>query len=889
MKLNFELQNVLGAVYRKGDLLFATDGVTLLAPVGNRLNRMNLQKHISRSIDTKLELNISVLCLSPDNSMLLIIDEEGSCVILHAVSHTLLHTHRFNGQVYCAKFSPDSRKLAVANDSNVLVFDSPAKTRTLNAFSQQRILYGAQDHVVHLDWSTDSRVLLASSKDMNTRLYAACDARLKQLVIHSLASQNDCIVASYFEPSSLDCFNIGKNGVICVWQCDTALSDLEEKNENDNDEEDQPEKLKYRRVGKYNYKDSLESGRVRVTCAVYHKDTHILVTGFDSGTFTVHEMPDFKLMHSLNIKEAGPITSLAFNNTGDWIALGAGEKGQLIVWEWRSESYILKQAGHFLAGTTSVAWTPDGVYITTGGDDGKVKVWTVGSGHCYATFDEHSSVVTGVSTAKNVIVSSSLDGSVRAFDLHRFRNFRTFTTPEPVQFSCVDIDSSAELVCAGCNDNFDVFLWSVQTGRLLDTLSGHEAPVCSIEFKPGGVTLATGSWDKKTKLWGVTEDFRETIDIGNEVTAIAWKLDGSQLAVADLNAKITFWAAAEAEQEGNIDGKPYLGYARSKTDKISGKKGADSKIFTSLVYSADGSLLLAAGNSPNICLFHVEQEVLVKTFIVTKNRSLDTLNEFLDRRKMTEWGSLALVEKNDEGNDVSLKLPGVRKGDFSGRRASPDVRISQVSWSNTGRQFVAASTDGIMVFSLDQDKNFNPIDLEIEITPNKVFESLKSKDYFAALTYALKLRESSIIRETIENVPVPNIDVIIQQLTIDRVEDLIRWITAEIEKTKHVHFYVLWCKKLLFKHGQTLKSVIGSKTGGETLSIDRDLNRALKSLWNKLSPIVNHNRHLFDYILNCKKENSNTDKVAEREEKMDDSDNEDDDDEDEEILMSEVC
>lgn len=244
------MQNVLGAVYRKGDLLFASDGVTLLAPVGNRLNRMNLQKHSSKCVDTKLELNITVLCLSPDKSMLMVIDEQGSCSILHAISHTLLHTHRFNGRIYCAKFSPDSKKLAVANDSNVLVFDSPAKTRTLNAFSQQRILYGAQDHVVHLDWSSDSRVLLASSKDMNARLYAACNARLKQLVIHSLASQNDCIVSSYFERSSLDCFSIAKNGVVCVWQCDTALSDLEEKDKNDIEEEEgdkeDPEKIKFR-------------------------------------------------------------------------------------------------------------------------------------------------------------------------------------------------------------------------------------------------------------------------------------------------------------------------------------------------------------------------------------------------------------------------------------------------------------------------------------------------------------------------------------------------------------------------------------------------------------------------------------------------------------------
>ena len=46
--------------------------------------------------------------------------------------------------------------------------------------------------------------------------------------------------------------------------------------------------------------------------------------------------------------------------------------GQLLVWEWQSESYVFKQQGHF-NNMSSLAYSPDGQYIATGGDDGKVS------------------------------------------------------------------------------------------------------------------------------------------------------------------------------------------------------------------------------------------------------------------------------------------------------------------------------------------------------------------------------------------------------------------------------------------------------------------------------------------------------------------------------------
>ena len=54
-------------------------------------------------------------------------------------------------------------------------------------------------------------------------------------------------------------------------------------------------------------------------------------------------------------------------------AVGCAKLGQLLVWEWRSDSYVLKQQGHY-HNISTTAFSPDGALVATGSDDRKVCV-----------------------------------------------------------------------------------------------------------------------------------------------------------------------------------------------------------------------------------------------------------------------------------------------------------------------------------------------------------------------------------------------------------------------------------------------------------------------------------------------------------------------------------
>lgn len=565
------------------------------------------------------------------------INEKGEAQMISMISQTVIYTHKFAETINCVRFSPDGRYFAIARAHIVSVYLVPGEiTGDYGNFKAYRHFHGANDDVSWIEWSSDSRLLAIGSRDNTTKLCAI--EFLENFRPYQLAGHTDAIVGCFFEESSLDVSTISRNGQLCIWECNLRLSDLTPKQfnqikkeaEDDETKEDEidtkksleepdkaasaeqdddyldendriaitgrddqgkivgedqvkPHPFSYTRLARHYLLDEVRKTHqnAHLSAANYHRRTKLLITAYSNGAFFLHEMPDVNLIHSLSITEF-PIQTATFNVTGDWIALGSSNLGQLLVWEWQSEQYIMKQQGHS-SELNCIAYSPDGQFIVTGGEDAKVKVWNVNNAFCFVTFSEHSSAVTALefSNNKKFLVSASLDGTVRAYDLVRYRNFRTFTSPRPVQFSSLALDASGELVVAGGRDIFEIYLWSMKLGRLLEVLSGHEGPVVSLAFAPvlTSSMLVSGSWDHTIRIWNCLESSgdHETIEIQSNVTAVAFKPDGEEVAVAALSGNIQIFSVRNSAQLASIEGRNDLGAGMSEVDLTSATKNKESK------------------------------------------------------------------------------------------------------------------------------------------------------------------------------------------------------------------------------------------------------------------------------------------------------------------------
>ncbi|KAJ8081548.1 U3 snoRNP protein [Marasmius tenuissimus] len=856
MKANYKFSNICGTVYRQGNVVFTPDGNSLLSPVGNRVSVFDLVNNKSFTFAFENRKNISTIALSPDGNILISVDEDGRSLLVNFKRGVVLHHFNFHKPVKDIKFSPDGKFIAVTHGAHVQVWKTPNHlAREFAPFTLHRTYTGHHDDVLSIQWASDSKCFISTSRDMTARLFTLNP--VEGFRPKTFAGHRGAVLNAYFSPDGTTIYTVSKDGAVFTWRA-------KESAESDSDDDQPP--IASSSSGNSNYiintrwgvhkRNYFHQAGTSVVCTTFHAPSSLLVVGFSTGVFGLWEMPAFSNVHTLSISQE-KISSVAISPSGEWLAFGAKKLGQLLVWEWQSESYILKQQGHYFDMNT-LAYAPDGQTIATGGDDGKVKVWSTHSGFCFVTFTEHSAPISSVSFAKqgSVLFTASLDGTVRAFDLMRYRNFRTFTSPSPVQFSSLAVDPSGEVVAAGSADSFEVFLWSVQTGKLLDVLSGHEGPISSLAFSPSGANqLASGSWDRTVRVWNVFGRSRavEPFTLNSDVLSIAFRPDGKEVAASTLDGQIMFFDIQESKQTNTIEGRKDISGGRKADDRMSAANSTSGKAFTSLTYTADGRCLLAGGNSKYVVLYDVREGegVMVKKFQISENLSLDGTQEFLDSRKVNEAGiNIDLIDDRGDASDLEdrldTSLPGASRGagDMSKRKYRQEARTKCVRFSPTGRAWAAASTEGLLIYSLDETVTFDPFDLSIDLTPESVLEVLSSGEYLKALVMAFRLNEKPLIRHVYENIPRADIRLVSRQLPVLYVSQLLRFVADHLEQSPHLEFDLLWANTLLMTHGRYLRD-----RSADYASIFRMLQKGLGDCEDTISKLCDQNFSTLTYLI----------------------------------------
>lgn len=868
MKSDFKLSNLVGTVYREGNVVFTDDGTQVLSPVGNRVSCFDLINNRSFTFNYQHRKNIARIALTKQATLMLSVDEDGRAILVNFVSRVVLHHFNFKGKVHDLQFSTDGHYFAVAVDRYVQIWKTPDYTedRQFAPFVRYKNYAGHFDDVISVTWSNDSRFLISTSKDMTSRIYSLHNADKEASA--TLSGHRDYVVRAFFSSDQESIYTLSKDGALFRWE----YVNVNESDSEDEEEAEKEEKMNWAIIAK-NY---FHMEGTRVTCADFHAQSNLLVVGFSSGEFRLYELPEFNLIQLLSMGQ-NAVDTVTINKTGEWLAFGSSTAGQLLVYEWQSESYILKQQGHFDA-MNALCYSPDGLRVVTASDDGKIKVWDIHSGFCLFTFTEHTGSVCAVEFAKKgqVMFSASMDGTVRAWDLIRFRNFRTFTAPKRVQFTCMAVDPSGEVVVAASQDEFEICVWSVQTGALLDTLAGHEGPVSCLAFGAENSVLASASWDKTIRIWSIFSRSQqvEPIEVEHDVLALAVRPDSKEVSVSTLSGYLQFFDVEEAKQVHLIDIRKDVVAGRHLEDRFELKNSARSKNFTSIAYSFDGHSLIAGGNNNSICLYDIADEVMLKRFLVSENMSLDGTLTMLNSSKITDAGvSIDLIDRQGEEVDkakrVDATLPGSHRGDPSVRRLRPQVRVTAVRFSPTSAAFAAASTEGLLVFSADLELVFDPFDLDMDVTPESIGEALAERTWVVALVMAFRLNEKHLIDRVMESVPVADVRLVCADLPAVYANRLLQHLGEKMNSpngSQHIEFNLLWVKATLDSHGRYI-----NQHKNEFLLNLRMVQRFLARVAKEVVVMSKRSGYLHSYLLAPHPEAAKSeDEVIEVEEEDDD-------------------
>ena len=178
--------------------------------------------------------------------------------------------------------------------------------------------------------------------------------------------------------------------------------------------------------------------------------------GFADGIVLIR---DTNSGHSVEIShQIEAITSIAYSPDGQYLSV-ASDNYTIVTWDTKtSQSVYITYKGHTNL-VTSMLWLPNGVYVASASADSTVQIWDVTSGGRLVTYKQHNGRINAI--------TASPDGQY----------------------------------LASASDDETVQIWSAFDGSPIMTYNGHTAPVTCVAWSPDGNYIASGSVDRTVQVW----------------------------------------------------------------------------------------------------------------------------------------------------------------------------------------------------------------------------------------------------------------------------------------------------------------------------------------------------------------------------------------------------
>ncbi len=241
-------------------------------------------------------------------------------------------------------------------------------------------------------------------------------------------------------------------------------------------------------------------------------DGRYLLTGSADRTAKLWDVATGKALRTFTGHRSF-IYHVDFSHDGKKI-LTSSDDGTINIWELASgkhlKTIVLANDPKVIAVGYTVKFSPNDLYLLVGQTHGTFNMIEIDTGREFREFIGHTATVADFAFLSNgrQLVSAGWDNSLRLWDMASgmlVRKYAGHTGP----VNSVALSEAGHRMASGGTDR-QVILWDVATGKVIKKFAGHKSIVTSVAFSAGEKYLVSSTLDGITKIWDI-ETGREVL------------------------------------------------------------------------------------------------------------------------------------------------------------------------------------------------------------------------------------------------------------------------------------------------------------------------------------------------------------------------------------------
>lgn len=238
----------------------------------------------------------------------------------------------------------------------------------------------------------------------------------------------------------------------------------------------------------------------------------------------------------------GAIFTFAINPAGTLIAAG-DIHGTIGVWNITTGELLATYRNHFY-GAPSLAFTPDGSRLASGGGLSPTILWDVATGQQIMSvhdWDVHPGDLMFVDD--ETLIETGQCGALGGWNITTGEQIRELGCKASHKDGRTGVSPDGRWIVGAAEFSPVINVWDVATDTQITELTGHTDWVIYTEFSPDGSLLASASCDGTIRLWDTTTWEEIAVITGHEgpVWSLAFSPDSRLLVSASSDGTARLW------------------------------------------------------------------------------------------------------------------------------------------------------------------------------------------------------------------------------------------------------------------------------------------------------------------------------------------------------------